>query len=155
MIRRKRPPQMLIINIPQPLPIPLHIKSCIQTTPALIRLVTIRPMRQHTPKEQDIARLQRHRGPDLCTLPCGRDPAALRKLDLHAMRPRDDFETAVCEGGGVDGDVGCEMWDLADVAVGVVVDVCEEAVSVGEFVVDFIFEEGCFLHLLVLYRKKK
>lgn len=37
------------------------------------------------------------------------------------------------------------MRDLADVAVGVVVDVGEEAVAVGEFVVDFIFEEGCFL----------
>lgn len=107
-------------------------------------------MRQHTPKEQDIARLQRHRDPGLRVFPSRRNPAPFCKLDLHAVGPGDDLQTAVCEGGRVDGDVGCEMGDLADVAVGVVVDVGEEAVAVGEFVVDFIFEEGCFLPLLIL-----
>ena len=67
------------------------------------------------------------------------------------MRPRHNLQTAIGDGGVVDGDVGCEVCDGRDVAVGVVVDVSVEAVAVGEFVVDFVFEEGCFLFSFLVF----
>ena len=149
MIRRKRPPPMLIIPHPQPLPFatPLPHKSHINTTPPHHRLIPPRPMRQHTPKKQHVTRTKLHRNPLVGLLPASRDAAALRERNIHPVRPRHNLQTAIGDGGVVDGDVGCEVCDGRDVAVGVVVDVGVEAVAVGEFVVDFVFEEGCFLFL--------
>jgi hypothetical protein len=92
-------------------------------------------------EDQHITGFQRDGDPFVSGFPLGLDTAVFGKFDFHSMGSRDDFQTAVFDCCGVDGDVGGDVLNAADVVVGRGVEVGLEAVSVGLFVVDFLFEE--------------
>jgi len=69
------------------------------------------------------------------------DSAAVGEVNGHSMRAGHDFQAAVGQSGGVDGEIGGQMLDLAYVVVGGRVEVRFEAVALRHFVVDLVFEE--------------
>ena len=97
-------------------------------------------------ENQHVASLERDGYPRLCILPSFRNVSAVRELDVHFVRARDDLKTSVFRRGGVDSDVGGDVLNAADVVVGWGVEVGLEAISEGEFVVNLIFEKEHFLH---------
>ena len=70
----------------------------------------------------------------------------MREFDVHSVRARDNLQTPILRCGSVNGDVGGDVLDATDVVVGWGVEVCLEAISEGEFVVNLIFEKEHFLH---------
>ena len=97
-------------------------------------------------ENQHIASLERDGYPRLCILPSFRNVSAVRELDVHFVRARDDLKTSVLRRGGVNSDVGGDVLDSADVVIGWGVEVGLETVSEREFVVDLIFEKEHFLY---------
>jgi hypothetical protein len=83
----------------------------------------------------------------MASLPFRSDTASVDKVNLHIMRAWDDLEVAVSFGRFVHADVGCDVVDLSDVVICWGVRMGQEAVAVGAFVVDFVFEEK---HVLVI-----
>lgn len=102
-------------------------------------------MRQMASKNQHISPIQRDGHPGLCILPGLCDVAAVLQLNVHFVRAGDDFQTAVFWGGGVNGEVCCDVVYAADVIVGGGIKVGLEAVPEGKLIVDFVFKEEHFL----------
>lgn len=92
-------------------------------------------------ENQHVASLQRDGDPFVSVFPLGLDTSVLGELDVHFVRARNNFQTAVFDRCGVDGYVGGDVLNAPDVVVGWGVKMSLEAVSVGLFVVDFVFEE--------------
>lgn len=145
MIRREISPPMRIILRPQIIPISPHMIRRIQTRPLRGCKIPRRPVRQMASKNQHVPSLQRDGHPSLCILPSFRNVSAVRKLDVHFVRARDDLQTSVLRRRSVNGDVGGDVLDAADVVVSWGVEVCLEAISEGEFVVYLIFKKKHFL----------
>jgi hypothetical protein len=141
MIRREIRPAMGIILLSQIPPVARGMEGRIETGATPVRLVGGRSVRQMRSKDQHVPNLQGHRHPLVRGLPGRRDAAAVRELDGHPVRARHDLETAVLQRGRVDGEVGRDVLDAADVVVRRCVQVRLEAVSARLFVVDLVFEE--------------
>lgn len=80
-------------------------------------------------------------------LPFRSDTTSVDEVNVHIMRAWDDLQVAVCFGRFVDAYVGRDVVDLSDVVVCWGVGVGQEAVAVGAFIVDLVFEKE---HVLVV-----
>lgn len=81
------------------------------------------------PKEQHVALVQRDANPLMRVHPGVTNSAAVGEVNGHSMRAGHDFQAAVGQSGGVDGEIGGQMLDLAYVVVGGRVEVRFEAVA--------------------------
>lgn len=151
MIRGEMGPPVRIILPPQILPIGPHMIRGVQTRPLCTRLVLRRPVRQMASKNQHVPSLKRYGHPRLCTLPGFRDVPAMQNLDVHLVRAGDDLQAPVFWRGSIDGDVGGDVLNTADVVVGWGIYVGLEAISKGQFVVDLILEKEHLLRGTVRY----
>ena len=68
-------------------------------------------------EEEDVTRLQWYWKPFVAVFPSFADVAAMRQLNVHLVRSRNNFETAILYCCFVDGEVGSEVLDLADMVV--------------------------------------
>jgi hypothetical protein len=108
-------------------------------------------MSQVTAKYQDVSNVQRNWCPLVLIGPPLANSSALSKVDGHLVGSGDNLEAAICEAGGVNGNVcrnvfNAVLGDLTiDVVVGGGIEVRSEAVAAGELVVDLVLEEEHFL----------
>jgi len=141
MIRGKYLSSVFVILLAQIGSILFHVVRRVKARPALVRLVSFRPMGEVAPKEEYVTRCQRHGDPVVAILPCGADSATLAKLNVAHVRPRDDLQAAVGNVCLVNGNIGGDVMNLPNVAVGMVVHVGVESVAVWQLIVDLVLEE--------------
>lgn len=148
MLRREILNPMSIVPLAQIQPVFLRVEGCIETRSALLGLIICRPVRQMRSEYKHIACFKRNGDPLVTGFPFRLDASVLGELDFHFVRSRDDFQTAVFDSCGVDGDVCCYVLDAPDVVVSWGVEVGLEAIAVGLFVIDFILEEEHVLFIV-------
>lgn len=88
---------------------------------------------------------QGYRKPVLSIFPVRIDAAAVDARHGHFVAARYHFKTSILYGGWVNGEVGSNVLDAADVVVRRGIQVRLEAVAAGLLVVDFVFEKEHFL----------
>lgn len=133
MIRREIRPPVLVVFLPQIVPILETVISGVQTGAPVCRLVRSATVCEMASKDEHIARRQRHRRPLMPLHPrIGDVPALARdERNVHVVRLGDYLQAAVLQRGSIDGYVGCDVFNTANVIVRRGVEMRRETVAVG------------------------
>ncbi len=137
-------PAMFIVLLSQVQAFALHGVGCIHTGAWFGRRVGGRAMGQVGSKDQDITHIKRNLGPLVSILPFETD-VAFAAIHIHIMRSSDNFQAPVLGCGRVNGKVGSDVLDVTHMGVCTRIKMSPEAIAVGLFVVDLVFEKDYFL----------